>query len=126
MPSFSFQVDNRPVFFTLLNVPAIQFNCLMATYATREQDRPKRSIAFFLQRSPLGARHKLCDCSKSGSLDARFRVSNPTIQPWTSRDGGFSAGRYRRRPCSFVDTLLVKSNARFIPVAGEIPQVSLF
>jgi hypothetical protein len=35
MACLSLQIDNGPVFLTLLNMTEIQFNCLMASYATR-------------------------------------------------------------------------------------------
>jgi hypothetical protein len=126
MRSLSFQVDNGPVFFTLLNMPAIQFNCLVSTYATRDQDRQKRSITSFLQTLAAGSAPQALRLFEERFPDARFRVSDPTIRPWTSpRWWIFS--RPLSAPSLFIrGHLLVKSDARFIPVAGEIPQVTLF
>jgi len=63
MTSLSLQIDNRPVLLALLNMAEIQLNCLMASYATREQQCQKRSITFFLQALAPGVCHNRCDCS---------------------------------------------------------------
>ena len=52
MPGLSLQIDNCPVFLTLLNVGEIQVNCFMASYATRKAIRPEGHDHVF----PSGAR----------------------------------------------------------------------
>jgi len=54
VPCLSLQIDNGPVFFTLLNVAEVQLNGLVAPQPTRKQNGQKCSIALFLQALTAG------------------------------------------------------------------------
>lgn len=73
MSRLSFQIDNGPVFFTLLNMAEIQINCCVAPYATGKQNSQKRSITFFLRALAIG------------SLPQRLRLfgGEPVSYPYT-------------------------------------------
>jgi hypothetical protein len=88
MPRLSFQIDNRPVFPTLLNMAEIQINFLMLTNATCEQYSQKRSITFFLQTLPFGSCYRACDCSAA----SHFPVYADFLNPFTVRNPAAKSG----------------------------------
>src|SRR5215831_15523346 len=95
VPCLSLQIDNGPVFFTLLNVAEVQLNCLMARQATRKQDGQKCSIALFLQAltagslpqalrlfggEPVSEPHAdLLDALHSSDAGSQIRAKEPTV-----------------------------------------------
>ena len=75
----SLQIDNCPVFFTLLNVADVQLNCLMAPQPTRKQHGQKCSIPFLFQAFTAGNFYDCSAVSQFPSLTPIF------LTPFTRR-----------------------------------------
>lgn len=95
-PCLSLQTDNGPVLLTLLNVAEIQFHCLTAPHATREQARPEvldpvfRSSAHHLVPATIS-----CDCSAVSQFPSLTPIF---LTPFTRRIPAARSGL--RRPHS--------------------------